>query len=530
MAKYLEENILNVGFGVLNPLSDTMTGKYFDTSTTTSLEAIKNATIDFYSESVLEKAGRFMGIVLRVDGTTRQGFLNLNSWAAVTTQMVNKSTKNEAPDLLQIRVRIPEFHAHLPVPESLPDGSVLDPAHNVINMYPVFLAESEALSATPPEPGSLVWVDFQNRSTQSGPVYYGLVSGGGQITPSRGQELVNASDAFASAGGTVSDSNLNSVQMVDYSSDLTIVTLSTAQPVAPPGYVFKKSSLRKLRENRVRRFAYGNCKREGPGMVPLPGGAKAHPLLAIRLEGLNELWRRYVSRNDLLGKKVAKGNGKGVEEITSTLHVTSGFRDKKSYSLDNQGFRKWCRSVENYYRKRDRNLTCRQASVLRAFSSPHETGLAIDFGNNGLAPVSKTMSTQAKTPAFVFLVKYAWLFGFYPYNGETWHWELQVPRESWKTGEEFVGNPKYGDLEPLKITSSDPIEADPFSLLGGLANTFSGPEYDWLAGEEFPYAIWVDEKVKTTGIKTADGSFAGIRTWKPGAETFRLPRGIGADA
>jgi hypothetical protein len=87
----------------------------------------------------------------------------------------------------------------------------------------------------------------------------------------------------------------------------------------------------------------------------------------------------------------------------------------------------------------------------------------------------------------------------------------------------------YGDLEPLEIVSSKPTLGDPLSSIfsNEEENTFSGEEYDWLAGEEFPYAIWVEEKVKTSGVLTSSGQFAGIRTWTPGAETFRLPRGLG---
>jgi len=531
MAKYLEDGILNVGFGVLNPLSDKLSGKYFDFHSTTSLEAVKNAAKDFYTESILENAGRFIGVVLRVDGSTRNGFSNMSSWIATSNIMLRGASKNEAPDLLQVRVRIPEFHGHLPVPKTLPDVSEESEDHNIINLYPSFIAESESLSLNSPEPGTLVWVDFQDRSTQSGPVYYGMVNDAGSTFPTRGKIEGSASEYFDSGNSEIQDSNLANITTVNFSSDLTTVTLSPAQPIAPPGFQFKKSKLRLLKENRVRRFAYGNCKREGPALVPIPSSknAKAHPFVATRLEAMNDLWRRYVKEKGILGQKVPKGKGNGVEEITSTLEVSNGFRDKKSYPLDSSGFQAWCREVVEYYKKKDRNYTCRQASVLRAFASPHETGLAIDFSNNGLSATSKTMSTQVKSPAFEFLVKYAWLFGFYPYNGETWHWELQAPREAWRLGEEFAGNPKYGDLSPLEIVPTQGEQSFAFGALGSLkTNVFSGSDYDWLIGEVFPYAIWVDEKVKATGIKTADGQFAGIRTWKPGSETFRLPRGIGA--
>lgn len=525
MAKYIEKDLLNVGFGVLNPVDDTMSGKYFDPQTTTGLSAIKNATKDFYSESILNKANRFVGVVLRVDGTTKQNdYVDLNFWASLVTSQVTKNDKSESPNLLQIRVRIPEVHSHLPVPNSLPDVSEKSAEHNIINLYHCFVAETEAVTMMgAPEPGSLVIVDFKNRATLSGPTYYGPVKGESGILPTRGQKQPNGSDVFA-GGGEIAGAEFSNVQNVSYSGDLTTVTLSPAQPIASPGFKFEKSNLRKLKQNRVRRFAYGNCKREGPPLVPLPGGAKAHPLVATRLEAMNRLWARYVKKNNLLGKPVPKGKGNGMEEITSTLEVSNGFADKKPYPLNSEGFRAWCNDIVNQYQKKGTFYTCKEASVLKAFASPHETGLAIDFTNNGLKAISKTMATQVKSPAFEFLVKYAWLFGFYPYNGETWHWELQVPRECWKTGEEFAGNPKYGDLQPLKVVSMEPP-----SVLNPLdafyTNTFSGEEYEWLVGEEFPYAIWVSEKFKKTGTKTVDSVMGGIRTWSnpPGAETFRLP-------
>ena len=532
MAKHVEQSILNVGFGVLNPMKESMSGKYFDSDNTKPLDIVGRTTIDHFSENILEKAGQLVGVVLRVDGYTQQGFVDPNGYAATSTLQVRDLSQASAPNLLQLRVRIPELHAHLPVPEGLPDATVESEDHNIINMYPCFVAKSEVISQQVPEPGSLVWVDFQNRSTYQGPIYHGMVEGEGNPKSLRGILQEDGSVLFEGGGYTSAGGALSNAQTTVFSSEDTIVSLSPSVPMAPPGFVFKRSQLRKLKQNRVRKFAYGNCKSEGPPLVSLPGGATAHPLVAKRLEAMNELWSRWVTRNNYIGKLVPKGNGNGTEAMTNTLEVSNGFRGKNpQYSLDNGGFRAWCRSMLHYYRERESIKTCKQASVLRAFASPHETGLAIDFTNNGLKAVSKTMSAQAKSPAFRFLVLYGWLFGFYLYNGETWHWELQVPRDAWKSGKEFAPaltlDSKYGYLEPLEIVSSKPTVMDPLSFLKEEENTFSGEEYDWLAGEEFPYAIWVEEKVKASGVLTSSGQFAGIRTYTPGAETFRLPRGIG---
>ena len=49
-----ESSILNVGFGVLNPLGDTLSGKNFTPDNVSSLDAVRKATIDHFSENLLQ--------------------------------------------------------------------------------------------------------------------------------------------------------------------------------------------------------------------------------------------------------------------------------------------------------------------------------------------------------------------------------------------------------------------------------------------------------------------------------------------
>jgi peptidoglycan hydrolase-like protein with peptidoglycan-binding domain len=70
----------------------------------------------------------------------------------------------------------------------------------------------------------------------------------------------------------------------------------------------------------------------------------------------------------------------------------------------------------------------------RAFDSPHETGLAVDFGTGGLWPSAKTADEQRKTPAYAWLVANAYRFGFTPYKAEPWHWEHPLSVRAWTTG------------------------------------------------------------------------------------------------
>ena len=60
-----------------------------------------------------------------------------------------------------------------------------------------------------------------------------------------------------------------------------------------------------------------------------------------------------------------------------------------------------------------------------AVNSPHFTGRALDIYVGGEPTITKDFNraVQVNTPAYQWLVKNAWRFGFYPYFYEPWHWE-----------------------------------------------------------------------------------------------------------
>lgn len=96
-----------------------------------------------------------------------------------------------------------------------------------------------------------------------------------------------------------------------------------------------------------------------------------------------------------------------------------------------------------------------------AFDSPHETGLAIDIGSNGIFPNKETNEQQKQTKLYKWLRENAHLFGFTPYKFEAWHWECRLPRESWVSGEEFtdrlalrIEHPGEGNIMPKSSGSN----------------------------------------------------------------------------
>ena len=76
----------------------------------------------------------------------------------------------------------------------------------------------------------------------------------------------------------------------------------------------------------------------------------------------------------------------------------------------------------------------------KAYASPHETGLAIDLRGNGIDTKRGRIATMRRLPAYRWLTQNAYKYGFSPYKLEPWHWELQVPRDSWATGSEFTSD------------------------------------------------------------------------------------------
>jgi LAS superfamily LD-carboxypeptidase LdcB len=88
-----------------------------------------------------------------------------------------------------------------------------------------------------------------------------------------------------------------------------------------------------------------------------------------------------------------------------------------------------------------------RGQLFLAFDSPHETGLACDFGCGGLMPVSATIAQQKTTPLWRWLYTHASDFGWTPYEVEPWHWECWVPLDNYQSGAPAAPEPP--PAEPL---------------------------------------------------------------------------------
>jgi LAS superfamily LD-carboxypeptidase LdcB len=147
----------------------------------------------------------------------------------------------------------------------------------------------------------------------------------------------------------------------------------------------------------------------------------------------------------------------GSSSLLIPVPTTPGHRPQRLHTLAANAFQPMAAAVEN-----DLGITLRCASGWRphrwtsraqyeafviqrygsvakgrlylAFDSPHETGLACDFGCGGLEPRSATIETQKQTPLFHWLIANADKFGWTPYKVEPWHFEHWLSLDSYRSG------------------------------------------------------------------------------------------------
>jgi len=223
-----------------------------------------------------------------------------------------------------------------------------------------------------------------------------------------------------------------------------------------PSYIKKNSSGKGLKKNstdailaqskpfteaRVVLDDYGSLPSNSDLLVAVPssGGqtTKVHKLVASRFHAMNQAW-------------LADNPGR------EPLKVASGHRTKKWSSLADYESAMW---------KKFPNGGPKEARKWVAYASPHETGLAIDIGSNGLYPSRATNEKQKETRCYKWLKDNAHKFGFTHYKVEAWHWECRLPKSCWASGTEFTSNFDTVVLNPGTTDQTIPKNTDYYFLM-----------------------------------------------------------------
>ncbi len=222
-------DLLNAGYGVLNPVSSTDENEVFhDTEEATFLDKVQKTVNKNLGYNESRELGRMIGICLRYEGKTKGVTGTQTDWYSMT-KALEGSSEREAPKLHQIRVRVPELHAALPIPSTLPGQAESSIDHGIINLYPIFTAVNSDMQA--PTAGSLVWVDFQNKGKEQNGQYFGPVNNSDVGTL-----------AEAAARGTGAGAGTGT-PLPPPTGSVSLYPDPTGIPLSGPGYVFKSTAV-----------------------------------------------------------------------------------------------------------------------------------------------------------------------------------------------------------------------------------------------------------------------------------------------
>lgn len=175
MSKAKNESAKIFPFGVLNDVNKPLIEPLMDNKRHSLWDITAATARETFRPKGLEGTGPYIGQVLRVDvgagertankgKPTRQGFDPITKlFRALAGLMPERTEEAVQTHLVKIRVRIPEIHAMYPDPSQYGDIRAAEGNHQqIIEMYPTFIAQSNRVEE--PKVGSLVWVDFKNKT------------------------------------------------------------------------------------------------------------------------------------------------------------------------------------------------------------------------------------------------------------------------------------------------------------------------------------------------------------------------------
>lgn len=188
-------------FGQLNPATMPQNGKYVDKTRPGYFDSLKTIVANDKKPNFLKKIyGPLKGVVLRVENPESSNFNTILNWLDLTDQTKNSFQK--------LRVRIPELHAHLPDPDIYGDGD--EKSNEIIDLYPVFVAQSTNIPAAMPY--DIVWVDFIDRENLDEPIYLGKldsIAASPSTFSAVGNKISKAFDAVANIFSSVDPNSLD---------------------------------------------------------------------------------------------------------------------------------------------------------------------------------------------------------------------------------------------------------------------------------------------------------------------------------
>jgi len=215
-------------------------------------------------------------------------------------------------------------------------------------------------------------------------------------------------------------------------------------------------------ENRIRNGNYPQ-KFLNKGLLVDCYGRKMHQLAAKRITMMNKAWVREnpEETNFTLSSGIRPIGELRWRKLLTVSGDTFKMRSKSSNQVTRhpstnvlEAKKRGERSIKKLF---DLRLIDKYGSITEgrkwvSWNSPHESGLAFDLYYKTTTllgekvkvhPDSTTSNKQANTKLINWMKSNAHRWGIYPYKKEVWHWEVQLTRKAWYTGEDFVTNGNY---------------------------------------------------------------------------------------
>ena len=389
-------------YGALNAIEYDKFARRLEVNSNNSLAYIRDAVRTSLFEKNLDLTGEFHGIVLQKIPDTQFGNVSdsLSFYDSIMGYFDSESKSTDKKEIIRVKVRVPELDAMIPEPDSLNDSKQ-------IGMHQTFRA-----LVSDEVPSTLEWGQ---------PVIVSLYTSAGVFEPTI-KKTITGANRVVSQGPRISpaaaygDSFVGPIPPGD-PGWLPANHVSKTTVEVSPGVAYKP--------NRVRVHE---------GITPLPPASSLLVPVASRPGYRQQKIHTLVKqRFDAMATAISNAIG-------AQLYVQSGWRKHA-----------WNSRSEYESAMIERYGSVEEGELLKAYVSPHETGLAVDFyiaatnsNEVDIAPSqrgkpkygSNTLAQQKRTKAFKWLKENAHRFGFTPYRKEAWHWEVLLPIESWKTGRE----------------------------------------------------------------------------------------------
>ena len=207
-------SILYTPPGLLNKLNVSLTHPTIGKNET--IYSILGKTIQkVFSPDMLATSGPLKGILLRVENNAGPASYEMGADAGGSGQQ----------KLTKYRVRIPELHFHLKVPNSLANPNDLD--NLIIDTYPIFTAKSDTIANLGYTAGQLVEVEFNSNNNREEGTFLGAINNTGPWAnwhedPTE-EKLKNSAKSYDGCGATGDNYLANSISSSKMNNKLPIV-------------------------------------------------------------------------------------------------------------------------------------------------------------------------------------------------------------------------------------------------------------------------------------------------------------------